>query len=52
MAHVSHRLSNSFRGALAGGGVTDRVVQSAHCPVFAVTVLGFAADRQHTGTSN
>jgi len=24
------------------GSVTERVIQSAHCPVFAVTVLGFA----------
>ncbi len=27
------------------GSVTERVVQAAHCPVFAVTVLGLAADR-------
>ena len=26
------------------GSVTDQVVQTAHCPVFAVTVLGFARD--------
>lgn len=26
------------------GSVTDRVIHSAHCPVFAVTVVGFAAD--------
>lgn len=26
------------------GSVTDRVIHSAHCPVFAVTVVGFATD--------
>lgn len=31
------------------GSVTDTVIQSAHCPVFAVTVQGFAADSPAPG---
>jgi nucleotide-binding universal stress UspA family protein len=31
------------------GSVTDRVVHSAHCPVFAVTVVGFTADSPAAG---
>ena len=31
------------------GSVTDRVIHSAHCPVFAVTVVGFNADAPGDG---
>jgi nucleotide-binding universal stress UspA family protein len=34
----------------AVGSVADRVVQTAHCPVFAVTVLGLADGRPTAGT--
>lgn len=33
------------------GSVTDGVVQSAHCPVFAVTVVGFDPDTPADGTT-
>jgi len=33
------------------GSVTDRVIHSSHCPVFAVTVVGFNADAPGDGIS-